>query len=239
MSQRTKNDVRDLLYRTFGKEIQIIDAIVDLLVYILPQDVEGADPKNPIRCVFAQACIRMFGYPAIFWKSIAYVCQTNEKGEKQALRYKLKKQVTDMIVKFDRGEVKFPVGAAIVLSAPTSKSRFHTRRRISKKYRQTRRGQLKNRESTARRNFRNAEARFEAITEQYKELAQKEKPLSPKMQSMIKRRKEAKESVLMAKAHLETVEQNVKQARIPRSLRKPSVFDLTTRNGAVGNYHFS
>jgi hypothetical protein len=236
MSRKTQNDVRELLFKTFGRDIEICDARHDKVVPILPEDIKDAQPLNPAECAFARACRRVTGFPAVFWKTVAYICEVDPTGRKRCYRYRLRKNVVDMIMKFDRGEVTFPIGAGILFSAPARKDRLPHLRKRSKEYRQSPIGLARDREGKARRQFRKAEEQLRAAEEQYQKAALTERPRSPKLIMVNKQKVAAKEAVNQAKERLARAEQTVKQAREHKP-RAPMVFDLTTRNGMIGHYH--
>src|SRR5260370_8698813 len=66
-------------------EVEVVDALENLRVMILPEDVEKAVRQDPACCVFAQACRRQFGSSKVlFYRTLAYADLRTEDGNVRA-----------------------------------------------------------------------------------------------------------------------------------------------------------
>jgi len=220
----------------FGDSLEIIDALWPIRIQPTPEDVKGAVAKDPDNCVFARTCKRMFGSTALrFWKGCAYADMIEEDGIRKINRFLVTKKVRMQTAAFDRGD-PLPIGQAIVLWPPPKHQRLTERRKQARRYRKTDGGKLRMKEGHARSDFRVAERELEKAKDTYKTAQEHEKPRSAKMTAARKQVAAAERKYERAKTKLAAAKQSVEKAR---AVRKQPTFDLTTRNGAIGNYVFT
>lgn len=99
-----------LLKRLFHG-VPVVDAKRELRVFVLPEDIEHAQRNNPIECVFAQACRRLFGsHRVAFFHSVAYAELPLPAGGTRIERFMLPKMTRDSILVWDRAGVADPGG---------------------------------------------------------------------------------------------------------------------------------
>jgi hypothetical protein len=99
VASKSNNEIR----RLWG-DIEVVDASKDLRVFISPEDVRSATPKDPGCCVFAQACKRQFAATKVlFWRSVAYVELPSQSGKRRVERFRLSPEMRSLIESFDRG----------------------------------------------------------------------------------------------------------------------------------------
>jgi hypothetical protein len=218
MSFKTNLDVLKHIRKVLGENVEIRDATFPLRLQPITSDAEGAEPKNPFNCLFVHCAKRMYGaLITIFWKHVAYVDMVDSDGVRRVYRFRISREAIERTKAFDKGE-PYPPGAAITLIPPLKSDtlKAHAKR--------TSRHHAKKKQ--ARIQVKNAEQRAKEITEQLKRIMANEKQDSKKIAEVKKRKATAEKAVLRAK-----VKMNKK--------RKSPAFDLTTRNGAFGNYHFA
>jgi hypothetical protein len=103
--------------RTWG-DVPVVDAAKELRVFIAPEDLEGASPKDPAYCVFARACRRTFhATKVLFFRSVAYVELPDQQGRRRVERFIMGDSMRGLIESFDRGEGVIPEGG-FVLKVP-------------------------------------------------------------------------------------------------------------------------
>jgi hypothetical protein len=101
MPQHGRSKVQqDALERHFGTW-PVVEAEHELRVILLDQDLEGAVPGDPERCVLAQACKRMgFSYP-LFFRTRAYLALPDEGGNMRVERFMIPEATARAIRRFD------------------------------------------------------------------------------------------------------------------------------------------
>ena len=233
MSFTTKNEVLAHIHRIFGEKIEIVEATFPLRVQPIPEDMEGASPKDPGNCVFVHSVKRQFGSQmVIFWKNICYGDMLDEDGVRRVFRFIVTKQATKMLAAFDQGK-PFPVGTAISLKPPKPAQTLKANRR---------RTQRKKAETKTyvdrRKRFTGIMSKQAQAAKDADERLKKAKLMSKVKQDTaniagIKRRKEA------ADAALKATQDKIAAMDKSRRKRAPKKFDLSTRNGAAGNYNFT
>lgn len=117
-----------IIQRTWG-DMPVIDATHELRVFILPEDVAKATPKDTAHCVFAQACQRTFlAKKVLFLRTMAYVELPSQDGEHHVERFILPTEMRRLVAQFDRGEKIIPE-AGFVLRPPPPSGTFEEKRR--------------------------------------------------------------------------------------------------------------
>jgi hypothetical protein len=225
---QSNNEVKQYLDQIFGKDIETYDATFPLRVQPTEADMVGADPKDPFNCFFVRAIKRMYGsYAVVFWKTIAYVDLINGQGVRCIYRFSVPKDATVRLGRFDRGE-DFPKGAAITLLPPTKAETLQQKRRSasvrSKRY-IDRRKQLKF-------NIVKANKALEKANQRMQQAMANETQDKVKL-SGIARKQQTAEAIIRKNQSLLDKMDSAKTNRAPKH------FDLTTRNGAIGNYHLT
>jgi hypothetical protein len=228
MSFITNNEVHEHIRQIFGTDVEIREGELPLRVQPIPEDANGANPRDPSNCFFVHSIKRMYGSQiVIFFKKIAYLDMVDTDGVRRIYRYLVSKEATARLSRFDRGQA-FPLGSAIALLKPpkshTVQGLKHARITRQKKYEDRRRRLI----STLDRKSREAKI----SDEQLKKTMTNEKKDAKKI-AAIKRRKTQAEAA-MKEARKAIADMDKKKAE-----RAPRKFDLTTRNGALGNYNFS
>ncbi|CEF48270.1 unnamed protein product [uncultured bacterium] len=118
-ARKTKNDIAGVEIRRIWGDMPVLDATTNLRVFILPEDVQAASPKDPADCVFARACRRTFhATKVLFFRSVAYVELPDGNGVHRVERFIIGESMRGLIQAFDRGEKVIPE-AGFVLKAPT------------------------------------------------------------------------------------------------------------------------
>ncbi len=107
----------------------------DLRVFIRPEDLDTAIPKDPGCCVFARACQRTFGSTKVlFFRYTAYVELPDKDGTLRVERFKMPCNMRALVESFDRGEAVIPE-AGFLLKAPTpAQSLEHLRSKSYQKF---------------------------------------------------------------------------------------------------------
>jgi predicted metal-binding transcription factor (methanogenesis marker protein 9) len=228
MSFQTSNEVKQYIYQVFGKDIEIRDATFPLRLQPTPDDKDGADPHDPSNCFFVHTVRRMYGSQVvIFWKSVAYIDMVDGDGIRRVYRFFVTKDGTARLSRFDHGE-PFPLGSAVTLQPPTKGSTLKankTRRDVKKKQYVDRRKQLQT-------NLKRAATKLEQEKQRLAAAMNNEKQDAKKL-AVITKQKE------MAEASVKQVQADLAHMDVAKDKRAPKKFDLTTRNGAIGNYRFS
>jgi hypothetical protein len=228
MSFKTSNEVRQYIYQVFGKDIEIRDATFPLRMQPTPEDKEGADPHDPSNCFFVHTVRRMYGSQVVvFWKHIAYVDMVDGDGVRRVYRFFVTKDGTARLSRFDHGE-PFPLGSAVTLQPPSKAQTL----KASKTRRQTAKKQYVDRRKQLQTNLKRAATKLEREKQRLTKAMANEKQDAKKL-AIIAKQKEA------AEASVKKVEADLAHMDTAKNKRAPKKFDLTTRNGAVGNYHFS
>jgi len=104
------------LNRSYGG-IPIVEAQEPLEITVLEEDKKNANRKDPSKCVFAQACKRLFHGIAAFYKHVAYVEQRNATRKSFVYRYRMTAESTRYIIEYDRTG-RFKAGTVIKLLPP-------------------------------------------------------------------------------------------------------------------------
>jgi hypothetical protein len=229
------NEVLKTLQKKFNIDIPIIEAVSPLRLMPKPCDEEGAEPKNPLNCLLVHTAQRMFDALAVVvWKTTVYVLLLavgrgpgvrlpGHAGRWRWERYVIREGALKILASFDRGE-PFEEGTSIIFESPTFAHTRATKRKLGKKYRATESGKLAHKTSQARRTLKHAKA------------AMKKLPPSANPSARAQARAHIK------KLETEFAKASRKQEEVAGSLgkriSKAPTFDLTTRNGAQGKYHF-
>jgi hypothetical protein len=136
--QRTERHLK----RLWG-DVEVIDAMKDLRVMILPIDLKIAKRKDPTCCVFAQACRRSFGSTRLlFYRSCAYVELPNNHGKIRVERFTMDTSMRELIAAFDRGCKVLPK-AGFVLKAPPPSRRLDVQSKMARDNRKRRKSDRK------------------------------------------------------------------------------------------------
>lgn len=98
--------------------LEVIDAVHEIRVAVLPEDVDGAIKTDPKNCVLAKACQRSFGVQHVaFFRRTAYVQIPDERGNQRVERFKLSQAAFELLEEYDQtGSVSS--GAAFILRPP-------------------------------------------------------------------------------------------------------------------------
>jgi hypothetical protein len=127
MRHETKDKAATEIRRVWG-DLDVVDAKSDLRVFILPEDVAKATPKDPAACVFAQACRRTFGAKKVlFFRTVAYVELPDDHGKRRVERFIMNSSMRDLIDRWDRGKDIIPDGG-FLLRAPSRANTFDAER---------------------------------------------------------------------------------------------------------------
>ena len=114
--------------RRYWGDMEVVDALADMRVFIFSEDFDGALKKDAARCVFARACIRQCQSTRImFWRSVAYVDLPDDLGVRRVNRFELPRNMRDLIEAFDRGDRTIPEGG-FLLKAPSGSRRAEEKR---------------------------------------------------------------------------------------------------------------
>jgi hypothetical protein len=89
--------LRDMLGSYLDKNFTVEDAKKPLDVMPLPEDANGAIRLHPMHCVLAHACKRVFGFPALVYRGVAYVVH----NRKRVLKYQLSRSASVTTEAFD------------------------------------------------------------------------------------------------------------------------------------------
>jgi hypothetical protein len=129
--RRTEND-EETLRRFFG-DLPVIDADESLRVITNDDDVRNAVRKDPRKCVFAQACRRLFGATTVLvFRSIAYVDLPDENNKRAVNRFTVSPNVRERLEAWDAKGVAYPGG--YLFKAPQQSRRLDEMRRRAKTY---------------------------------------------------------------------------------------------------------
>jgi hypothetical protein len=94
-----------LLKRVFNG-LPVADAKKEMVIHAIDADIKSAKRGDPLNCVFAKACLRIFGsHNVAFFRNYAYV----EKGAKIE-RFSLPKATRDSVMVFDKAGAAEPGG---------------------------------------------------------------------------------------------------------------------------------
>ena len=108
MSDKVKRKASDKTQRAIVRlwgNLEVVDAVRDLRVFVKPSDVKTAKAKDPGNCVFAKACQRLFDATKVmFLKSVAYVDLPGEDGVRRVERFQMPPAMRDLVDSFDRGQ---------------------------------------------------------------------------------------------------------------------------------------
>jgi hypothetical protein len=136
-NQKSFTEIR----RVWG-EIEVVDSDKDLRVFIRPEDVSSATPKDPGCCVFAQACKRQFAATKVlFWRSVAYVELPGPDGTPRVERFSLSPQMRNLIENFDKGN-PIPNVAGFELKKPIKSETLSHKSKKQQEFQQKRKAAL-------------------------------------------------------------------------------------------------
>lgn len=229
MSFITKNEVREYIHKIFGEEVEIVDAKYPLLIQPSPDDLVGADPKDPGNCVLVHTVRRQHGAQMlIVWKKVAYCDLIGIDGVRRVNRLMVTRDATKLITDFDNGK-PFEIGRAIVFDAPSKNQTLKAgRKRLQAKKEGTKKWIDRRKRLTVAMTRKRAAAARAA-----KRLVAANAKKDAKNLPAIKQRKKE------ADAALKAVQNQIAAMNKGRHQRAPKRFDLTTRNGAIGNYNLT
>jgi flagellar biosynthesis GTPase FlhF len=228
MSFQTRNEVLDYIRKVFGKDVEILDATFPLRIQPTPEDANGADPKDPTNCFFVHTVRRMYGSQAVvFWRDVAYTDLVDTDGIRRVFRFMNPKAAVNRIARFDNGEA-FPLGSGITLLQPVKSHTLKAMRKSAAKRTKRYADRRKQLQNTLEKKKRSATLAAQRLTN----AMVNEKQDAKKIAQIKKQKAVAEESLKKARVSLAEMDKN-KQKRAPKK------FDLTTRNGAIGNYKFS
>lgn len=229
---RISNEVNQYIRKVFGQDLKIVEATTPLRIQPIPDDAVGASPKDPGNCVFVHTVKRMYtSQMVLVWKKFAYIDLLNERGTREVNRFAVSSAATKMLSDFDRG-LPFKAGTAIEFLPPTKSKTLKANRVLQRRGREAakkyedRRGKL-----TVILNKKRKTARL--IAKRLNEVIKSNIKQDHAMLAGIKQRK------AIADAALKEVMNKLAAMDKDRKQRAPRTFDLSTRNGAIGNYNFS
>jgi hypothetical protein len=234
-----KNKVGEIakkLREAFG-DLRVVDGCIPLRLQPMQCDVDGATPKDPTNCVYARAAKRQYGATkVIFWKTCAYADLVGKDGIRRVERFLIRRDVLDLIEKFDRGQ-PFEAGRAFDLIVPPYGSKIKVKARAEKERRRENKKHraVIDRAHGAKRRVKVAEARLQQAVTKLQEVRTTEKPQSPSLKLAAEQVKNEKVAVRQAKndaARLVKAADKIKKrdsSNYPG--RNPQTFDLTVRNG--------
>jgi len=234
----------------FG-DIEIVDAREPLRLQPIPRDAERAKghEREGDKCVLAQTGMRQYSTRFVLvQKYFAYAILLDTDGVWRCFRYVVDSATRREIELFDRGR-PFNVGRAFVLKVPTGNNRLDTRKAATQARRErypTRHEiyDARQKRSNAEKKLSPAIGRLELAQERLRDLERTEKPRSVRFtaasQRVVAARNEVRdlrEKIADAKI-AECKAANSKSADKPIRAYNVIKYDLTTRNGVVGNYRF-
>jgi hypothetical protein len=110
-----------------GTKIPVIDSKLNTAIQPNEDDIKNAVPEDPTRCMYAQACKRMFGSQLVWiMRTRAYVELKGKGGHPQLHRFVLRKPAIANIRNFDAG--KSASAETIVFASPPKKERIEVMR---------------------------------------------------------------------------------------------------------------
>ena len=119
---------KELLERWFEGHDRVIDADRDIDLVVLAEDLIGAVPCHPERCVIAQAAQRAYDSDVcLVYGRVAYLARPDEDGAERLYRYELSGKTLERRDEFDATGAH-PTGVTIVLKAPKPSNRLEYRR---------------------------------------------------------------------------------------------------------------
>lgn len=126
MSKRTTTRWRD-------DGLPVVEAKADLMIFVTPEDVACATPKEPCQCAIAQAVRRSAGTAAEaeIHHGIAYIKAPLEDGTMAWQRFRLSPRTRKRVERFDLTGLADTAG--YLLKAPTKTQTLAYRQRQAKK----------------------------------------------------------------------------------------------------------
>lgn len=240
MSQATNkylNDATKRLQDRFGN-LPIVDAKGSLPLMPEPCDCKGADPMNPGDCVLVHTAKRQFHcLAAVFWATRAYLVMPDPKAEGRfrIVRYSVPAEMRRRTAAFDRGE-PFPIGTPLELLAPSKHETLKHKRADDRKRRNTPRGRATQNLMNARKHLVQTQKHRENLRQHIERAHESAKPkMLMALDEACLRIRAAEKRVVAATKKCASY----KQWNPGRPAPRPPIFDLTTRNGARGNYKFT
>jgi hypothetical protein len=229
MSFITKNEVLRYIHKVFGEDVEIVDAKFPLRIQPSPDDLVGAEPKNPGNCALVHTVRRQHGAQmAIFWKNVAYVDMIDADGVRRVFRFKVTKAARKLITDFDHGE-PFEIGRAILLEAPSKN--------------QTLKAGRKRLQAKKNENKKRANRRLRLTAAMTKKKAAAERAARRLREANVKKDRQSLAAIKQRKkeadAALKAVRDKIAAMDRTNRRRAPKTLDLTTRNGAAGNYNLT
>jgi hypothetical protein len=222
MSFTSNKQVLTYIHETLG-DVEIKDATFKLRIQPLPVDAEGANPKDPFNCFYVHTIKRMYGCKiVVIWKTVAYLDMVDTDGIRRVYRFMISQETISRTAAFDRGEA-FPMGAAIELLPPNDSNKLKNK----KQYRHQRQQKRKVAVDQARAAIKKAKQDL-AKANMQKTMANEAKD-AKKVAAITKRIAVKQEVLKKAQAKISSLKVKTRVA---------TKFDLTTRNGAIGNYNF-
>lgn len=137
MPRLSKNQKRRLEQRVserFFNGLPVVDAENDVRIFVNERDIKKAQPNDPLNCVYAQACKRLFGSQTIvFLRTKAYIDLPDEQGNRQVNRFEIPMIVREQIIHFDKTGEAAPGG--FLLQAPTPSQKLNAMAEYSREKR--------------------------------------------------------------------------------------------------------
>lgn len=235
------NYVQQTLRKKFG-DLRIIEAKTPLRLQPVPQDAEGAEAKCPDNCILVHTAARMFGCKgAIFWKTSAYLDLLDDKGDRNVERFIVPAKTMRSISNFDHG-IPIRQGCGLLLLPPKHSQTLKQKEKRTQRYNRQNRANVKASKDlgNARGDLRKAELQFDIAKEKRQEFQKILPAASPKVKDAIRQERAAKQALFKRRDRLDEKEKIAAEILSgSRNRKKANYFDLTTRNGAIGNYKFS
>ena len=113
--------------------LPVVDAKNDLRIVILEDDIKKGIPKDFDKCIFAQACKRVFNsQKVLLMRSIAYISLPDENGNYKVERYLISNGGRKVISDFDQGKLP-KSGTSFVFKAPRKSHTLGAMRQAQRK----------------------------------------------------------------------------------------------------------
>lgn len=130
---RTPNRGRQAIVGRFFRGLPVLEATEPLRITVLREDIGKATRLDPNKCVFAQACKRLFdSHAVLFLRRRAYVELPDSRGRRVVFRYIIDNEMLEKIVTFDKtgvapegGFVLQPPSVSMTIEAHTKYWKAH------------------------------------------------------------------------------------------------------------------
>jgi hypothetical protein len=112
---RGKTATHHKIIRRLFNGLPVVDAKEEITIHAVAADIKAAKRGDPLNCVFARTCERIFGsHNTAFWRKYAYV----QRGGKLE-RYSLPQATRDSIMMWDKAGKAEPGGYLLRPPAPS------------------------------------------------------------------------------------------------------------------------